>query len=411
MTQLDKALRQFEATEANLVKLEKQWDLLQKNIPNGIVFAANPMYEDALRSYKHILTGLPSIDGWKPQTIPWDLDEIAQNRLDAREFGDTINQIDVERQIEQPGKELREYRYKFNQKRRNLIQNRIIQISNEIDHLLEKLQENYPIDYEDTIDFDNEEDVQRWQEIASKKIKDSALQKVKENIKEIDVLIGSSVNRPKGWSDMSRHLSFAEIHDLRDIILYDWPSVKAGINKSLYTLDEPIPVDIQDLGELVASNPSGNIITKLKWNNLSEADFERLIFNLVTSEQSYENAEWLMHTNAPDRGRDLSVYRVYRDPLSGVIRQRTIIQCKRWLNKSISLPDISPLKDQVKLWEPPRIDNLIIATTGRFTADAVTFVERHNLSDSAMKIELWAESRLESLLASKPALIAEFGLR
>ncbi|BAT51891.1 hypothetical protein NOS3756_08220 [Nostoc sp. NIES-3756] len=407
MSQLDEALRKFEAIEANLVKLENLWDLLQKNIPQNIVFGANPVYEDALRSYEHILTGLPLIDGWKPKTIPSDLDEIAQNRLDALELGEATLQIRVELQIEQPGKELREYRFKFNQKRRKLIQDKIVHLSNEIDKLLEKLQEKYPID----VDYDNKEDVERWLEIIRNKIEDLDWHTILDKTKQIDILLGSSVSRPKGWNDMKRHLSYAQINDLRDIILYDWPSVKAGIKESLYTSNEPILVDIQDLGELVASNPSGNVITKLKWEKLSEADFERLIFNLVSSEQSYENAELLMHTNAPDRGRDVSVYRVYRDPLSGVIRQRTIIQCKRWLDKSISLSDISSLKDQVKLWEPPRIDNLIIATTGRFTADAVTFVERYNQSDSAMKIELWAESRLESLLAFKPALIAEFGLR
>jgi hypothetical protein len=411
MSQLDEALRQFEAIEANLVKLEKVWDLLQKNIPDGIVFGANPVYEDALRSYEHILTGLPLIDGWKPKTLPCDLDEIAQNRLDAHEVGELAIQIEVDRQIEQPGKEVREYRFRFNQKRRKLIHDKIVQVSTEIDQLLETLKEKYPIDYEDTINYDNEEDIKRWQEISKNKIEDSVWKKFQENIKKIDILLGSSVKRPKGWNDINRHISYAKIHDLRDIIFYDWPSVKVGIQQSLYKSNEPIPVSIKDLGELVASNPSGNIITQLKWEKLDASDFERLIFNLVNLQPSYENTEWLMHTNAPDRGRDLSVYRVYRDPLSGVIRQRIIIQCKHWLTKSISLQEISALKDQVKLWEPPLIDTLVIATTGRFTSDAVSFVERYNQSDSAMKIELWAESRLETLLSSNPALVAEFGLR
>ncbi|BBD58495.1 hypothetical protein NIES2109_12700 [Nostoc sp. HK-01] len=411
MSQLDEALRKFEAIEANLVKLENLWDLLQKNIPQGIVFGANPVYEDALRSYERMLTGLPLIDGWKPKTIPYDLDKIAQNRLDAHEIGELTIQIEVDRQIEQPGKELREYRFKFDQKRRQLIQDKIVQLSNEIDELLAKLQEKYPIDYSDRVDIYDEEDVKRWDEIIRNTRKDLDWHLIRANIKKIDVLLGNSVNRPQRWNDMERHLSYAQINDLRDIILYDWPSVKAGIKESLYTSNEPIPVDIQDLSELVASKPSGNIITKLKWENLLPTDFERLIFNLVNLEQSYENAEWLMHTNAPDRGRDVSVYRVYQDPLSGVIRQRIIIQCKHWLNKSISLTDISSLKDQVKLWEPPRINILIIATSGRFTADAVDYVEQHNQLDSAMKIELWAESRLETILASNPALVAEFGLR
>jgi hypothetical protein len=65
----------------------------------------------------------------------------------------------------------------------------------------------------------------------------------------------------------------------------------------------------------------------------------------------------------------------------------------------------------MKLWEPPRVDILIIATSGRFTTDAIQYVENINQSDTALHIELWAESHLEMLLASRPALIGEFGLR
>ncbi|BAY22287.1 hypothetical protein NIES2100_20500 [Calothrix sp. NIES-2100] len=411
MSQLDKALRQFEAVEANLVKLENLWNLLHKNIPVGIVFGTNNIYEDACRSYEHILTVLPFIDGWKPIALPCTLDEIAQGRLDAHEVGVLEIELELERKIEQPGKELREYRFRFNQKRRKVIQNLVLQTSNEIDQLLDRLQKIYPIDYEDEVDYENEEYINKLQEIKKKKIEDSDWQTLGNKIKQIDVLLGSSVPRPPRWSDMLRHISYAQINDLRDIVRFDWPSVKKGIKASLYATNEPIPIEINDLAELVVSNSSGSIITKLNWEKLSGENFERLIFNLVTSEQSHENPEWFMHTNAPDRGRDLSVYRVYRDRLSGVIRRRVIIQCKHWLTKSISLPDLSAVKDQVKLWEPPRVDILVIATTGRFTADAISYVEKHNQSDSAMTIELWPESHLETVLASNPALVAEFGLR
>jgi hypothetical protein len=57
------------------------------------------------------------------------------------------------------------------------------------------------------------------------------------------------------------------------------------------------------------------------------------------------------------------------------------------------------------------VDVHIIATSGRFTADAVAIIEKQNQSDNALRIEMWTESHLESILAEKPALIAEFGLR
>lgn len=410
MSSLDESLRQFEATEANLVKLEKLWDTIVKNVPSGIVFGSNPIYENACFSYEHILKRLPSIDGWKPASLPCDLDQIAQERLDALEI-DPIAQISVEIEIEKPGKELREYRFRFNQKRRQLIYNQLLRFCDEVEQLLNNLQKNHPIDYDNEIDFDNEEDVDRWQEITKKKIDDPDWRTFCSIIKQIDVLLGSSMSRPKRWHDMQRHISYAQINDLKDIILFDWPSVKLGITQYLYTSEEPIPVNVEDLGELVASKPSGRVITKLNWNNLSAEDFERLIFNLVSSEENYENVEWLMHANAPDRGRDLSCYRVNRDRLSGVSRKRIIIQCKHWLSKAVSLPDISTVKDQIKLWEPPRVDILVIATTGRFTADAVNWVEKHNQSDSCITIELLAETNLESILALNPALVAEFGLR
>jgi hypothetical protein len=55
--------------------------------------------------------------------------------------------------------------------------------------------------------------------------------------------------------------------------------------------------------------------------------------------------------------------------------------------------------------------NSIIATSGRFTSDAVQWVEQHNGRHGSPRIEMWAESYLERLLSERPALITEFGLR
>jgi hypothetical protein len=41
----------------------------------------------------------------------------------------------------------------------------------------------------------------------------------------------------------------------------------------------------------------------------------------------------------------------------------------------------------------------------------VDLIETHNQTDRALTIEMWPDSRLESLLAGRPAFIAEFGLR
>jgi hypothetical protein len=201
------------------------------------------------------------------------------------------------------------------------------------------------------------------------------------------------------------------MQDLMDIARLDWPDAKAGLTKGLFDHDEPLPVEVADLGTLAAAQPKGKVVTKLKWESLSDEDFERLVFSLISDAAGYENPEWLTHTNAPDRGRDLSVTRIITDPLSGATRRRILIQCRNWLTKSIGPRDVATLREQIVSWEPPKVDVLIIATTGRFTSDAVSAIEKHNAGDRALKIEMWPESHLERLLAERPALIAEFGLR
>lgn len=183
------------------------------------------------------------------------------------------------------------------------------------------------------------------------------------------------------------------------------------LEHSLFDANEPLPNDVVELSDLVQERPRGAVTTKLSWDRLSPEEFERLIFSIISNEEGYENPQWLMRTNAPDRGRDLSVTRVVSDKLSGTFRLRVIIQCKHWLANSIALPDLAEVKEQMQLWGEPRVDVLIMATSGRFTADAVSWVEKHNGQDHALRIEMWPESHLERLLAERPNLIADFGLR
>lgn len=391
---LNAALRYFEAAEANLVKAEKVLAEIESAIPSGVVFGDNADYETNCRSFDNLIAALPKIDGWKPEIILMDLDDIAQNRLDAREVGEIECMVSVERRIGEPAKLLREYRYRFNKKRRELIRDALIELIDAIDANLRNLGKLLEGD-----------------EPLNEVVTDNEFEQLKGNMAQIATLLGSSVAKPARWTDLHRHMHFGLLSDLSDIIEHDWPSVKAGLRKAMYGEKEPVPVQIDDLGTLVREKPRGAVATKLKWETLADEEFERLLFALISSESGYENPEWLMKTNAPDRGRDLSVYRVYADPLGGTVRQRVIIQCKHWQSKSVAPTDIAALKEQMKLWEPPRVDIHVIATSGRFTSDAVAIVEKHNQSDSALRIEMWPESHLERLLASRPAIIAEFGLR
>jgi hypothetical protein len=390
---LDDALRIFGAAEANLAKLERLWKEIHQLTPSGIEFGRNVEYDDRARSYRALLAALPLIEGWKPEALPTDLDDLAQWRLDAHEVGEIEAQVSVERAVEAPGEELAEYRFRLDTTRRALIRQALVDRMQEFDDLLESIRRGLI------------EEPPNHQSIESDQW--TALGNI---VKQIELLLGSSVGLPPRWSDLRRHLHFALYGDFLDIEKFDWPQSKAGLMSGLYGANEPIPVDVEDLGTLVGKAPSGPIATELKWAALSAANFERLVFALIAQEGNYENAQWLTHPNAPDRGRDLSAQRVFADALTGKISQRVIIQC-RHRAASVGVADMAELKEQMKLWEPPKVDLLIIATTGRFTTDAVAWIERHNQSDSGLRFEMWPDSHFEHLLASRPSLIAEFGLR
>ena len=191
---------------------------------------------------------------------------------------------------------------------------------------------------------------------------------------QVDALLGS-VDRPARWSELRRHLGFGETGDLDDIERLDWPQVRAGLRKGLYGELDPVPVGVEDLASLVAAKPQGPVTSKLNWSNIDDEQFERLIFTLISRTPGYENPEWLMQTRAPDRGRDVSVTRVQQDRLSGSLRQRVVIQCKHWLGKSVNVAEAGAAKDQMLAWSDPVVDILVFATSGRFTADGVAWIE------------------------------------
>jgi hypothetical protein len=390
---LTRALRHFEATEANLSKLERVWKEIVPYLPTGPAFGSPPEYEEKVRIYTDLLSHLPTIDGWKPTAVPMDLNELGQWHLDALEIGELSATVAADEAAHLPAKELAEYRFRLNKQRRVLVRSALAELVDHVDHEVRTVERIFGTEAEATAD---------WNAIA---------ERIRDDVSQMDTLLGSSIKRPGRWADLRRHLRFAEPHDFRDIVRSDWPSVQKGLQQAVYEDDEPIPVEVEDLAVLTKSKPKGPVSQKLRWNKLSPEEFERLIFMLISTEDGYENAQWLTPTNAPDRGRDLSVNRVTRDGLTGTIRNRVIIQCKHWLTKSISPTEIATLKEQIKLWEPPRVDVLIIATSGRFSSDAVASIEKHGQSDSGLRIEMWPESHLETLLASRPHFIAEFALR
>jgi hypothetical protein len=386
-------LKVLETTEANLAKAERLWAEIRKRIPDGIDFSANPDYEDLRRRYCDVVSGLPAIDGFRLADETLDLKAIAQWRLDAMEIGEIEAQVSAAEAVDEPGRMLATYRYRLDRKRRMLIRDAVTALIRQVDETLATL----PPQGDDDARRENGSEPQ--------------LTTLRDAAGQIDTLLGSSVQRPARWRDLRRHLSFGMRGDLDDVRRIDWPNVKPSLESSLYGEDEAIPVGVADLGELVSPVPRSPVPTALNWERLSADEFERLIFSLLTGDAAYENVQWVMKTSAPDRGRDISAYRVSRDGLSGTRRERLIVQCKHWMSHSIGIQELATLMAQVRLWEPPRVDQLILATSGHFAQDAVQYIERHNLSESALRVDMWPSSHLELLLAARPGIIGEFNLR
>jgi hypothetical protein len=393
MSSLMRALEQFEVVEANLVKVERLWEELRSLFPVGLDMSDDyPDYDNRQQQFEIIIATLPKIDGWEPKvSVPSPLG-IGQARLDWLEIDEPLAASQWESGLWESGAKIRRYRFLFNQKRRALIRDALVEAMDQVDADLCAVRQA----------VGNPE--------PAAKLASPLWEQLRDHADQIEVLLGSD-QKPPRWRDFRRHLAFGQGADLTDIEQHDWPAIKDGIRKNLYGVNEPLAVEVADLADIVMAKPRGSVTMALRWSQLDDDHFERLLFALFSREPGYENPEWLMRTRAPDRGRDLSVTRVIVDGLSGTTRQRVIIQCKHWLTKSIALPDASLAMEQTKLWPDPRVDVLVIATSGRFTSDAVQWIERHNASANSPRIEMWPESHLERLLAARPPLIAEFHLR
>ncbi|HZM06468.1 MAG TPA: restriction endonuclease [Candidatus Saccharimonadales bacterium] len=390
---LNDALKQFEAVEANLGKLDQLWKQIVKLLPSvdDLQVENEDQYLQLKRSFEQIAKQMPKIDGFDLKVCLEHPDDIFRSKVDYLEVGEFTDRVAFDADLHRQAEALGDYRFRVESKRRELARQAIQELCVQIETKLEELRA--PTENRQASDPLPKT---KWDELATL-------------FKSIDALIGKSLGRPDRWNDIARHLSFGQKKDYDDIVEHDWPNIRQWVDRALYDDSDPIPVTATDLGELVASKPRGPVATELNWNVLSPADFERLVFNVIDHTREYENPKWLTHTNAPDRGRDLSVERVLHDSLAGSRKQRVILACKH--TESVSVKIVSALQAQMKLWESPKVDELIIVTTGRFTTDAIDYIEKHNNGSDAMRIEMWPNSHLERLLARRPELIAEFRLR
>lgn len=387
---LDTLLNALDAAAANLSKAEAVWLRAEPLLPNSAVLGDPPEYADLCRAWNDLLEGLPPIDGW---TITDQLptpDEIGRMFLDWMEIGEPP--FAAYEAASQPGRDIEEYRYRLKRARRRAIRGRLEELVAKIDRLLPLI-------------------VDGVERMSSQRLAPPAADQVAASVAEIDRLLGDSSPRAGRWTPLHRHMAFSEGHDWWDVVEFDWPSVRQDALTATLAESDPLPVPRIDLGEAAARKPGGSVTTALHWGVLTDEGLERLMFDLLRGLPGYDSVEWLMRTNAADHGRDLSAFRSLDDASGLVRRERLIIQAKHWQKKSVDPASIMEAMARLSAWEPPHVHCLVVATTGRFTPDAVRYAESHNERGTDPRIELWPDSQLEWLLARRPELTATYSLR
>lgn len=388
--ELDDLLNAMDRAAANLAKLEDVWDRAASFIPTGPARGSEPEYDDLQRAWGDLLAGLPPIDGWTITDQLPDIDGLGQAFIDYLDIGEPP--FAALEAGEQPGKDLAEYRYRLSRARRRAARERLQQVTAIIDIALPRLLDGVPRD-------------------SQERLAGTDIDQVTAAVGEIERLMGDTTQRRGRWDDLHRHLHFGQGHDWHDIRELDWPSVRSDVEAGALSDIDPLPVPDIDLGQASTGRLTGIATIALPWSHLDDDGFERLLYDLLRDFPEHQNVQWLMQTRAPDRGRDLSLERVLRDSTGGVRSERVIVQAKHWLKRSVGPFEVARTVAAVKLWQPPVVRGLVIATSGRFTADAVAWAEQHNNGDAAPLIELWPESKLETLLAQKPHLAAAHSLR
>jgi hypothetical protein len=381
----------FDRAASNLGKLEATWDRAKSFMPSGPSRGSDSEYDHLCRVWDDLLAELPPIDDWTVTDALPDIDAVGQAFLDYAEIGEPS--FALHEVTEKPGKDIDEYRFRLNRARRRAIRERLEQLTTLIDIGLSGI-------------------VQGVERESSEKINNESTDSIVAAVREIERLIGDIAQRQGRWSDMHRHMYFSEGHDWHDIIEFDWPGVREDIQAASFADTDPIPVPRIDLGKAAGGQLTGTVTLALQWGRLDDDGFERLLYDLLRAfPEFYKNVQWLMKTRAPDRGRDLSVDRHLRTGLGSVRVERVIVQAKHWLSKSVGPAEVTGTLASIKLWEPPIVRSLIMATSGRFTTDAVQWVEKHNNEGQPPLIELWPDSQLETLLAQKPEIAIAYKLR
>lgn len=396
--ELDALLVAMDNTAVNLDRLEAVWNRAQPMLPTGPSLGGSTEYDDLARAWHDLLAGLPPIEGWTiTEDLP-DIEGLGQDFLDYADI-DEIPHTAWEAR-ERPGKDLATYRYRLTRARRRAARDRLRELTTAVDSAVALISADINPDLDPDVDLRGATRIER-----------AEVDQVTSALDEIERLVGDTITRRGRWSEMRRHLRFGQAHDWNDIAREDWPSIKPDIEAAGFSETEPLPVPDIDLGTAAASTLTGHATVALAWERLTPEQLERLLFDLLNALRDYENVQWLQKTNATDHGRDLSCERVLRDSSGSMRTERVIVQVKHRLSRSIAPLQVHETLAALEAAPPPRRQVLIIATSGHFTAGALTLIEQRTEIGQRPDVEMWSSSKLESLLAQHPQIAAAHGLR
>lgn len=201
------ALVQLDRTEANLSRAEATWSEMSSLIPSSLTFIGGSndglRYNELARDLEDLIASLPKVGGGFPYIEIPDPDDLTQSRIDAQEIGELSILRDAANAENAPTEALATYRHSLDRARRRLVRQRVSELFGQIDEVLEDIASRVPRDSTSISDD------QGWQQLV-------------DSITEAERLAGSSVARSSRWSDLRRHIGFAQGCDAHDILENDW---------------------------------------------------------------------------------------------------------------------------------------------------------------------------------------------
>lgn len=240
---LDDLLQVMDRAAANLAELDLVWERAQPMLPNGPSRGSSREYDDLRRAWSALLSGLPPIDGWTVTGELPDADAAGQAYVDYAEIG--MSPFGLMKELEEPGNQLDEYRFRLSQARRRAIHERLNDLTSMVSRTLPQIVEGVPRDSTD-------------------RLSDDRTATIEDSISEIERLLGDTTERVGRWGDLHRHMHFGQGHDWHDIIEVDWPSVRADIEAASLAESDPLPVPGIDLGVAASARPSGGVSLTLE---------------------------------------------------------------------------------------------------------------------------------------------------